>query len=92
MENLTLCEVCVCASVCDKRRAMGPVSECDSFYSVPEKERKRMTPKEAERVLMHVGDYVVFDDEYGYLIKAPLMDATLLAIRALRGEMEEQDG
>jgi hypothetical protein len=33
---------------------------------------------------MHIGDYVVFDEEYGCLIKSSLMDATLLAIRALR--------
>ena len=49
-------------------------------------DRKRMTPEEAEHVLMHIGDYVVFDEDYGCLIKASLMDATLLAIRALRGE------
>jgi hypothetical protein len=63
---------------------MGSVAECSYFYSVPDKEHKRMTPKEAESVLMHIGDYVVFDEEYGCLIKSSLMDATLLAIRALR--------
>jgi hypothetical protein len=63
---------------------MGNVTECSYFYSVPDKEHKRMTPKEAENVLMHIGDYVVFDEEYGCLIKSSLMDATLLAIRALR--------
>ena len=92
MENLTLCEVCVCAPVCDKRRAMGDATLCSYFYSIPEKEHKRMTAKEAESVLMHIGDYVVFDEEYGCLIKASLMDATLLAIRALREEGEKQNG
>lgn len=86
MENLNLCEICVCEKVCDKLRAIGPVSECDSFYLIPEKKRKRMTPEEAERVLMNIGDHVVFDDEYGCLIKSTLMDATLLAIRPLREE------
>lgn len=86
MENLSLCEGCVCAEVCDKRRAIGDATLCSYFYPIPEKEHKRMTPEEAERVLMNIGDYVVFDEEYGCLIKAPLMDATLLAIRALREE------
>lgn len=86
MESLNLCENCVCAKVCDKRRALGEVTDCSHFYPIPIRERKRMTPEEAERVLMHIGDYVVFDDEYGCLMKSSLVDATLLAIRALRGE------
>ena len=32
MENLTLCEVCVCAPVCGRLNAMGPICECESFY------------------------------------------------------------
>jgi hypothetical protein len=70
---------------------MGDATDCSHFYPVPEKEHKRMTPEEAERVLMNIGDYVVFDDEYGCLIKAPLMDASLLAIRALRGVISKRE-
>ena len=87
MEILNLCEKCACAQVCSVLVATGGMSSCDNFCPIPTKERKPMTPEEAEHVLMHIGDHVVFDDEYGCLIKAPLMDASLLAIRALRGEV-----
>ena len=35
MENLTLCEVCVCAPVCSRLMATGGVVSCEHFYSTP---------------------------------------------------------
>lgn len=53
-------------------------------------DRKRMTPEEAEHVLMNIGNYVVFDEDYGCLIKASLMDASLISIKALRAQNAEE--
>lgn len=53
-------------------------------------DRKRMTPEEAEYVLMNIGNYVVFDENYGCLIKASLMDASLISIKALRAQNAEE--
>ena len=102
MENLTLCEVCVCEQVCDRLRAVGPTCECEHFYHKPTKHRTAMTNKEAEEVLMNLDKYIEFDEDYGVLERAPLVDATLLAIKALRKQpicakwrktrMDEPDG
>ena len=37
MENLTLCEVCVCAPVCSRLMATGGVVSCEHFHSTLEK-------------------------------------------------------
>ena len=34
MENLSLCEVCVCAPVCSRLMATGGVVSCEHFHSV----------------------------------------------------------
>ena len=47
---------------------------------------KRMTPKEAEHILLNITDYIVPDEDYGFLLKSSLVDATLLAIKALRAQ------
>ena len=44
-----------------------------------------MTNEEAINILMHLERYVAEEDGY-FLIHAPLMDATLLAIKALRAQ------
>lgn len=54
--------------------------------------KKRMTPEEAEHILINITDYIVPDEDYGLLMKAPLIDATLLAIKALRAMSEKNDG
>ena len=54
--------------------------------------KKRMTPEEAEHILINITDYIVPDEDYGLLMKAPLVDATLLAIKALRAMSEKNDG
>ena len=53
--------------------------------------KKRMTPEEAEHILVNITDYIVPDEDYGLLMKAPLVDATLLAIKALRAMSEKSD-
>ena len=53
--------------------------------------KKRMTPEEAEHILINITDYIVPDEDYGLLMKAPLVDATLLAIKALRAMSEKND-
>lgn len=54
-------------------------------------ERKRMTRKEAEHILMHLPDYIEWDEDYGLLTKGPLIDATLVAIKSMR-ELSEIKG
>ena len=51
--------------------------------------QKRMTPEEAEHILANITDYIVPDEDYGFLMRAPLVDATILAIKALRDVREE---
>lgn len=46
----------------------------------------RMTAKEAEHILIHMGDYIEYDDDYGCLFKPKLVDASARAIKALRAE------
>ena len=53
---------------------------------------KRMTPKEAEHILINITDYIVSDEDYGLLMRAPLVDATVLAIKALRAMSEQNNG
>ena len=55
------------------------------------REKKRMTPEEAERILLNITDYIVPDEDYGFLMRAPLVDATILAIRALRAMSNKKD-
>ena len=47
----------------------------------------RMTAKEAEHILIHMGDYIEYDEDYGYLFKPKLVDASVRAIKALRAEV-----
>ena len=47
----------------------------------------RMTAKEAEKILFNMTDYVEFDEDYGVLFRAPLVDATVRAVKALREEV-----
>ena len=47
----------------------------------------RMTAKEAEKILFNMADYVEFDEDYGVLFRAPLVDATVRAVKALREEV-----
>ena len=47
----------------------------------------RMTAKEAEKILFNIADYVEFDEDYGVLFRAPLVDATVRAVKALREEV-----
>ena len=56
------------------------------------REKKRMTPEEAEHILLNITDYIVPDEDYGFLMRAPLVDATILAIKALRAMSENNDG
>lgn len=44
-----------------------------------------MTNEEAIHILMHMERYVVEEDGY-FMIYAPLMDASLMAIKALRAQ------
>ena len=53
--------------------------------------QKRMTPEEAEHILANITDYIVPDEDYGFLMRAPLVDATILAIKALRAMSEKND-
>ena len=56
------------------------------------REKKRMTPEEAEHILLNITDYIVADEDYGFLMRAPLVDATILAIKALRAMSKKNDG
>lgn len=53
--------------------------------------QKRMTSEEAEHILANITDYIVPDEDYGLLMRAPLIDATILAIKALRAMSEKND-
>ena len=53
--------------------------------------QKRMTPEEAEHILANLTDYIEPDEDYGLLMRAPLVDATLLAIKALRAMSKKND-
>ena len=50
-----------------------------------------MTRKEAEHILMHLSDYIEWDENYGPLARGPLIDATLVAIKSMR-ELSEIKG
>ncbi len=52
-----------------------------------EKKRK-MTTKEAIHILMHMDRYVEYDEDFGMMVRAPLMDACNMAIRALKDKEE----
>lgn len=54
-------------------------------------ERKRMTRKEAEHILMHSSDYIEWNEDYGPLTRGPLIDAILVAIKSMR-ELSEIKG
>ena len=49
----------------------------------------RMTNKEAEHILINMGEYIEYDEDYGCLFKSKLVDASVCAIRALRAESKE---
>lgn len=49
---------------------------------------KRMTNEQAIHILMHLEEYVEHDEYFGNMIRAPLMDASVMAIKALK-ENEE---
>lgn len=53
--------------------------------------KKRMTRKEAEHILMHLSDYIEWDEDYGPLTRGPLIDAILVAIKSMR-ELSEIKG
>ncbi len=46
--------------------------------------RAKMTKEEAIHILMRLGEYVVHDEDFGIMIKAPLMDACAMAIKAIK--------
>lgn len=46
----------------------------------------RMTNKEAEHILINMGEYIEYDEDYGCLFKPKLIDAGVRAIKALRAE------
>lgn len=68
MENLSLCEGCVCAPVCDKLRAVGPVSECDTFYGVARVGDKMdlLEPKsvQLDKQCAHCSAFVMTQDRF----------------------------
>lgn len=49
--------------------------------------KQKMTTQQAIHILMHVDQYIEYDEDFGNMVKAPLMDACLMAIKALK----EQD-
>lgn len=51
--------------------------------------RPRMTKEEAFHILMHMEKYIEWDEDYGAAILAPLMDATVVALRALKADAVE---
>ena len=46
--------------------------------------KQKMTTQQAIHILMHVDQYVEYDEDFGNMVKAPLMDACLMAIKALK--------
>ena len=48
------------------------------------KHNVKMTKREAIHLLMHIETNVEYDEDFGIMIKAPLMDAIVLAIKALK--------
>ena len=53
------------------------------------KRKAKMTKQEAIHILMHIDTNVEYDEDFGIMIKAPLMDAIVLAIKALEAEAVE---
>ena len=53
-------------------------------------DRKRMTLKEAEHILLNINDYVIPDNDSGFFLTSSLVDATLLAIKAMRAQAAEE--
>jgi hypothetical protein len=51
--------------------------------------REKMTKEQAVHILMHLDSYVEYDEDIGILVKSPLMDACVLAIRALKADAVE---
>ena len=54
-----------------------------------EKRKAKMTKQEAIHILMHIETNVEHDEDFGIMVKAPLMDACVLAIRALKADAVE---
>ena len=54
-----------------------------------EKRKAKMTKQEAIHILMHIETNVERDEDFGIMVKAPLMDACVLAIRALKADAVE---
>lgn len=48
-----------------------------------------MTKEEAFHILMHMEKYIEWDKDFGAAILAPLMDATVMALRALKADAVE---
>lgn len=52
---------------------------------------KQMTPKGAEHILANITAYIVPDEDYGFLMRGPLVDAIMLAIKALHAMSEKNN-
>ena len=50
---------------------------------------KKMTKEKAVHILMHIDTYVEYDEDFGIMVKSPLMDASLMAIKALKANTTE---
>lgn len=48
--------------------------------------KNRMTTNQAIHIIMHLDQYVEHDEDFGNMIKAPLMDACVMAIKALKAQ------
>lgn len=53
------------------------------------KRKAKMTKQEAIHILMHIDTNVEYDEDFGIMVKAPLMDACVLGIKALKTEAVE---
>ena len=54
-----------------------------------EKRNAKMTKQEAIHILMHIDTNVEYDEDFGIMVKAPLMDACVLAIKAIKADAVE---
>jgi hypothetical protein len=50
-----------------------------------------METEKAIYILMHLDAYVEYDECFGIMVGAPLMDAVLLAIKALKAEKDRKN-
>ena len=46
--------------------------------------KQKMTKEEAIHILMRLEQYIEHDEDFGNMVRSPLMDASVMAIKALK--------